>query len=315
MHDTRYLSHVHVCKKYGRNMKERASKIKDFFKGINQWLKGNAGFQRQLEMKEEEEILVPLVRLQTEIEDDFVEPIIANTNTQRNINPSDHQVAEEQALLSILYDETVHLDHHPTSMTHQKIKEKFDQFSQKETIELTDEMLEHLITQPTDETEDLLLPLMSNQSNLENQSNPSKENQNTPKRGMILLRSGKEFLRLKTENWRVLCTSLKLAKTFDAQKISDLTLGKSQLTVRELWMIRTHIETILFAVMCSGDYLLSDLSISDSHPSEALVLPDDPRKFEFIDRKTLEQIVFFSKNAHYPISVQMLLWREDALMS
>jgi hypothetical protein len=277
-------------------MKERPSKIKDFFKGINQWLKGNAGFQRQLEIKEEEEILVPLLQLQTEIEDDFVEPIISNTNihTQTYINPSDH---------------------HPTSMTHQKIKEKFEQFSQKETIELTDEMLEHLITQPTDESEDLLLPLIDNQSNLENQSNPSKENQNVAKRGIILLRSGKEFLRLKTENWRVLCTSLKLAKTFDAQKISDLTLGKSQLTVRELWMIRTHIETILFAVMCSGDYLLSDLSISDSHPSESLVLADDPRKVEFIDRQTLEQIVFFSKNAHYPTSVQMLLWREEALIS
>ncbi len=275
-------------------MKERPSKIKNFFKGINQWLKGNAGFQKQLALKEEEEILVPLVQLQTEIEDDFVEPIITNINS---------------------------FDHHPTSMNHQKIKEKFEQFSQKETIELTDEMLEHLITPPTDEmlehlitpptdeTEDLLLPLISNQINL------SKENQNTPKRGMILLKSGKEFLRLKTENWRVLCTSLKLAKTFDAQKISDLTLGKSQLTVRELWMIRTHIETILFAVMCSGDYLLSDLSISDSHPSESLVLADDPRKFEFIDRQTLERIVFFSKNAHYPTSVQILLWREEDLMS
>jgi hypothetical protein len=299
----------------GRNMKERSSKIKDFFKNINQWLKGNAGFHKVLEDQEDEEILLPLV--QQEKEEDLLLPI------------QNQNVKEEQELLSILYDDTVHLDHHPTAKSNQKIKEKFQQFSQKETSEMTDEMLEGLIAREIDqdqtkavnqdqelnqdqdqelnqdqELEDLITPL------LEPLITPIRSKA-IPKRGMILLRSGHEFLRIKTESWFVLCSSLKLAKLFDAQKIMDLTQGQSQLTVRELWMIRTHIETILFAVMCSGDYLLSDLSISDSHPNESLMLPDDPRKTEFIDRQTLEKIIFFSKNAHHPISVQKLLWRED----
>ncbi len=179
--------------------------------------------------------------------------------------------------------------------------------------DLDENRLEALLIE--ERSDQLEIPIISMLANDQDQVSISQSASVREKTGSILLKSGTETLNLRVESWEVLCITLKLAKIFDATRIEKLIQTPDILNIRELIQIKTHIETIIFAVMASQDYLMSDLSISDTHPREAFIREDDPRRVEFIDRRSLNLFILFVKSARFPASVQKLHWKKEISMS
>ena len=76
----------------------------------------------------------------------------------------------------------------------------------------------------------------------------------------------------------------------------------------DLQKLKIHIQTILLASMESGDYLMSDLTLCDSPPQEAFI-DGDPRCYFYVDRLTLNQIVYFIEEARGAARVRRLTWK------
>ena len=124
----------------------------------------------------------------------------------------------------------------------------------------------------------------------------------------ILLRSDPLQCSLPASAWEVLCITLKLAKVFPSDRCLALQTTGGSLDLMELHKIRFHIETILLTNMEPGDYLMPDLSLADQHPSEAF-LEGDPRQKHFIDRPTLERLIFFIQEAKRHVQVRRVTWQ------
>ena len=107
--------------------------------------------------------------------------------------------------------------------------------------------------------------------------------------------------------WEVLCITLKLAKVFPPDRCLALQTAGGTLTLIELHKIRFHIEVILLSSMEPGDYLMPDLCLSDQHPDLAF-LEGDPRREHFVDRSTLERLVYFIQEARIHVRVRRVSW-------
>ena len=111
---------------------------------------------------------------------------------------------------------------------------------------------------------------------------------------------------MRASAWGVVCVTLKLAKVLPRERCLELQAGGS-LSVLEQQKVRQHLEVIILPALEGGDFLLSDLSISDEHPERTL-LPGDPRREDFVERVTLEQLVGFIKDSRGAASVRRLQW-------
>jgi|LauGreDrversion4_2_1035121.scaffolds.fasta_scaffold191702_1 hypothetical protein len=127
-----------------------------------------------------------------------------------------------------------------------------------------------------------------------------------PAAALTLISSGSQHLSLRSSAWAVVCVTLKLAKVLPADRCLELMSGGS-LSVLEQQKVRQHLEVVVLPALEPGDFLLSDLSISDEDPARAL-LPGDPRCGEYVERATLEQLVGFIHESRGAASVRRLQW-------
>lgn len=111
--------------------------------------------------------------------------------------------------------------------------------------------------------------------------------------------------------WEILWITLKLAKVFPPPQCDQQKFQGGSLSVYDLQKIRMHIEHVLFTTMESGDYLMADLSLSDSDPTVAFI-EGDPRRTHYLDRSTLNRFISFIKEARGSVLVRSLSWNTTA---
>jgi hypothetical protein len=111
--------------------------------------------------------------------------------------------------------------------------------------------------------------------------------------------------------WEILWITLKLAKVFPSPQCDQQKFQGGSLSVYDLQKIRMHIEHVLFTTMESGDYLMADLSLSDSDPTVAFI-EGDPRRTHYLDRSTLHRLISFIKEAKATVLVRGLSWNTTA---
>ena len=108
----------------------------------------------------------------------------------------------------------------------------------------------------------------------------------------VLLSTSHHHLSVRSYAWEVICITLKLAKVFSRERCLEYQVSGGPLSRLDLQKIKIHIQTILLVSMQSGDYLMSDLTLCDSPPEEAFI-EGDPRCYFYVDRLTLNQIIYF----------------------
>ena len=131
----------------------------------------------------------------------------------------------------------------------------------------------------------------------------------------VLLSTSHHHLSIRSYAWEVICITLKLAKVFSNERCLEYQVSGGSLSMLDLQKLKIHIQTILLASMESGDYLMSDLTLCDSPPQEAFIA-GDPRCYFYVDRLTLNQIVYFIEEARGAARVRRLTWKiqqEDVL--
>ena len=126
----------------------------------------------------------------------------------------------------------------------------------------------------------------------------------------FLISGSNTHLNIGACSWEVLWITLKLAKVFPKERCIEMQVDGGQLSVLDLHKIRMHIKHVLFMSMQSGDYLMSDLTLSDIHPEEAFI-DGDPRRYQFLDRDVLDQLLFFITEIKGSVSARRLMWNQD----
>jgi hypothetical protein len=124
----------------------------------------------------------------------------------------------------------------------------------------------------------------------------------------ILLSSGSLNVSLRASAWEIMCVTFKLAKVFPHERCHELSEEGGSLTLLELQYIKTHIEEVLLKSMERGDYLFSDLSLSDLPPTEAF-REGDARRTHYLDRESLTLITSLAREARSTVTVRRLQWR------
>ena len=124
----------------------------------------------------------------------------------------------------------------------------------------------------------------------------------------VLLSTSHNHLSIRSYAWEVICITLKLAKVFSNERCLEYQVSGGHLSMLDLQKLKVHIQTILLASMESGDYLMSDLTLCDSPPQEAFIA-GDPRCYFYVDRLTLNQIVYFIEEARGAARVRRLTWK------
>ena len=108
-----------------------------------------------------------------------------------------------------------------------------------------------------------------------------------------------------------MCLTFKLAKVFPRARCEALSALGGELSVLELQHMRVHLEQILMMNMERGDYLFSDLSLSDVPPHEAF--PEgDPRREAYLDRASIHLLCAMSREARVAVKVRRLQWRASS---
>ncbi len=125
----------------------------------------------------------------------------------------------------------------------------------------------------------------------------------------ILLRADPVQCSLPASAWEVLCITLKLAKVFPLDQCLALQTTGGVLDLVELHKVRFHIEVILLPSMEPGDYLMPDLSLADQHPEQAF-LEGDPRRNQYVNRGTLEQLIAFIQEVKSHVTIRRVTWRK-----
>lgn len=135
------------------------------------------------------------------------------------------------------------------------------------------------------------------------------QEENSPRQvATCLFSSGPHHLSLRASAWEVVCMTLKLAKVFSKERCLELAHEGGCLSVLELQQIKQHIEQILLKSMEQGDYLFADLTLSDLNPLEAFK-EGDVRRDDYVDRKSLRQMIHFIQEVRSITTVRRLQWR------
>ena len=124
----------------------------------------------------------------------------------------------------------------------------------------------------------------------------------------VHLSTSHHHLSIRSYAWEVICITLKLAKVFSNERCLEYQVSGGSLSILDLQKLKIHIQTILLASMESGDYLMSDLTLCDSPPKEAFI-EGDPRCYFYVDRLTLNQLVYFIEEARGAARVRRLTWK------